>query len=590
MPNRLHTSVTASADRIKLQSKPRVKIQTLRLVTLASLLSVGGWVQAVDLGGATVSSRQGERLQARIEVIDLAPNQIQSLDITHATPGSYARAGLQYRPGLAVLNVVLRSRVDGTAYVDINTRDPLDASKIDLLLNVRWASGASQREFALELAPPPNAPVQEQPQIGNSLAVVRVQRNDTASEIVDQSFDSFGGGVSANQALIALQRQNPEAFIQNNINLLKAGAALTLPSAEQVRAVDRAAANRLVAAQRTAFEAYKQRLAANTAQAAVTQDPSKGSIQTQQAAQGGAGDRLELKASTDTANALEALAQAQADEAAKQREAAAQQRLNELRALQQELSPDNPTTNDNSPTHNEAPTGTALDTLSPTATAGTLLKEVPLAASTDNPVAAHQSEPQGVPAQLVALAQRAQSHAFWQHPQVKHPLFWPTAVVLLATLVWLCMPTRKRNRTGAATADEGQAKAVGAVSEDPGHLNDNQAADENPLGKAHALWRDGFQDLAVHTLNQALAYAPERRDLYMTLLEFHRDRGAQLAYEATARELGSLVEPDSPEWVQCCNWGRALEPNNELYALSAPVNLNNVTDLRASDLDLKDKT
>lgn len=616
MPNRLQTSVTASANRLKLQPTLQTKHHALRLVTLASMLLASGWAQAVDLGGATVTSRQGERLQARIEVIDLAPNQIQGLQITPAAPGSYARAGLQYQRSLAVLNVVLRSRADGSAYIDVNTRDPLVGNTVDLLLNVRWASGVSQREFALELAPNPDAPTQAQPQIGNGLAVVSVQRNDTASQIVDRSFDSFGSGVSANQALIALQRQNPEAFIQGNINLLKAGAALTLPSAEQVQAVDNTTANRLVATQRTAFEAYKQRLAANTAQAAATQDPSKGSVQTQQPAAEEAGDRLELKASADTAKALETLAQEQADEAANQQEAAARQRLNELQALQQELSPSNQPPNANQAVQADAPTDTTLGAAAAPATAGTQLKEVPLTITTDNPTVANQSEPTGIQAQLAAWAQRVQSHAFWQHPQVKHPLFWPIAAALLALLAWLLMP--RRNRTAAATDNGDKAITAAALAEDTDHLNekhirngraasllgdvqdvnatahaddsDSQGPDEDPLGKAYILWRDGFQDLAVHTLNQALAYEPDRPDLYMALLEFHRDRGAQLAYEATARELCSLVEADSPEWAQCCDWGQDLDPDNELYAVAVPANLNNMTDLRASDLDLKDKT
>ena len=620
MSNRLQPRAAASANRSMLQpmlrSKWRIKPQTLRLVTLASLLLGSGLAQAVGLGGATVVSRQGERLQARIEVVDVAPNQLQGVQITPAAPGSYARAGLQYQRGLAVLNIALRRRANGTAYVDINTRDPLEGSTVDLLLNVRWASGVSLHGFALELAPSPNAPTQAQPQLDNDLAVVSVQRNDTASQIIDRSFNRFGDGVSANQALIALQRQNPEAFIQNNINLLKAGAALTLPSAQQVQAVDKAAASRLVAAQRTAFEAYKQRLAANTAQAAVTQDPSKGSIQTQQAATAQAGDRLELKASPDKAKALEALAQAQADEAAKQRETAAQQRLNELQALQQELSPSNDTTNALEPAQTDEPSNTTPDLAANPANIGTPLKEVPLAVSADNPIAAAQPEPKDLTEQLAALAQRVQSHAFWQHPQVKHPLFWPVAAALLALLAWLFMPGR--NSTGKAQGHEDTDTA--APAQGIGHLNDHHARshsatnalddvqdvnttastdyydnqepdqDPDPLSKAYALWRDGFQDLAVHTLNQALAHEPDRPDLYMALLEFHRYRGAQLAYEATARELCSLVEPDSPEWAQCCDWGQDLDPSNELYAAGVPANLNNMTDLRADDLDLKDKT
>ncbi|MFB0915735.1 MAG: FimV/HubP family polar landmark protein, partial [Burkholderiaceae bacterium] len=161
----------------------------------------------------------------------------------------------------------------------------------------------------------------------------RVQNGDTASEIVDRSFKTFGEGVSANQALIALQRNNTAAFIQDNLNLIRAGATVTLPSAAQVRAVDAGEADRLVQAQLAQFQAYKQRLAGNAAPATVTQDPKTGSVQQEQTAKPAAGDRLELKATQDSAKELEAIAQAQAAQEATQREAAAQQRINELQAL-----------------------------------------------------------------------------------------------------------------------------------------------------------------------------------------------------------------------------------------------------------------
>ncbi len=41
---------------------------------------------------------------------------------------------------------------------------------------------------------------------------------------------SKGSGYSINQTMLAMQRKNPEAFIKDNINSLKRGAILRLPS------------------------------------------------------------------------------------------------------------------------------------------------------------------------------------------------------------------------------------------------------------------------------------------------------------------------------------------------------------------------
>jgi len=586
-----HTSLSRS------RISPKLRILGAATVWLISSMS---W--AVDLGGATVQSSQGEPLRARIEVTGVTAAELANIDIKPAPPASYAQAGLQYRASLAVMTVDIRRRADGSTYVDISTRDAIEQANTDLLLTVRWSSGVLQREFALQLLPAANS--SESPALADvTPANERVQNGDTASEIVDRSFKTFGEGVSANQALIALQRNNTAAFIQDNLNLIRAGATVTLPSAAQVRAVDAGEADRLVQAQLAQFQAYKQRLAGNAAPATVTQDPKTGSVQQEQTAKPAAGDRLELKATQDSAKELEAIAQAQAAQEATQREAAAQQRIIELQALKDELTP----TTDSTSAAQEAATAASN---SAAITMGTSLKEVPTAKAAVDPTAVSttaqttDSASDSQSTQLQSMAAHIRNHAFWQHPQVQHPLFWPIAAALLALLLWLFIPKRKRAEDEGPDSADGyetgpvadnfgptanpiqDATPVATSSEaDSDHNHDGG---EDSLSKAYGLWRAGFQDLAVHTLNQALAYDTDRPDYYMALLDFHKQRGAQLAFEATARELKPLVDLGSAEWAQCCDWGRIIDPDNELYNEQAASPITSMTDLRASDLDLKD--
>ena len=44
--------------------------------------------------------------------------------------------------------------------------------------------------------------------------------------------------VSIQQTMLAIQRKNPDAFIDGNINLLKKGAVLRAPSEDEVLALD----------------------------------------------------------------------------------------------------------------------------------------------------------------------------------------------------------------------------------------------------------------------------------------------------------------------------------------------------------------
>ena len=63
--------------------------------------------------------------------------------------------------------------------------------------------------------------------------------------------------------LVALLRANANAFINGNLNLLKAGAVLTIPTDEQAAAVSDAEASRTVIAQSKDFNAFRAKLAGN---------------------------------------------------------------------------------------------------------------------------------------------------------------------------------------------------------------------------------------------------------------------------------------------------------------------------------------
>ena len=62
--------------------------------------------------------------------------------------------------------------------------------------------------------------------------------------------------------LIAIYRANQDAFIRENVNLVRAGRILNIPAAEALGSVDVEEANRLVRAHMAEFREYRSRLAA----------------------------------------------------------------------------------------------------------------------------------------------------------------------------------------------------------------------------------------------------------------------------------------------------------------------------------------
>ena len=89
-------------------------------------------------------------------------------------------------------------------------------------------------------------------------AEITVRPGDTLSQI---AMAHLPPQVSLDQMMVAIQQANPGAFIESNVNLVKAGTVLLLPDAQQAASVSRDDARRLVVQQTRAFMEYSRRIA-----------------------------------------------------------------------------------------------------------------------------------------------------------------------------------------------------------------------------------------------------------------------------------------------------------------------------------------
>ena len=87
---------------------------------------------------------------------------------------------------------------------------------------------------------------------------VTVQSGDTAGKIAVANKPAT---VSLDQMLIALLRANPDSFVDGNVNRLKAGAVLEMPSGDQAGAVPPDEARQTLVAQSRDFNEFRRRLA-----------------------------------------------------------------------------------------------------------------------------------------------------------------------------------------------------------------------------------------------------------------------------------------------------------------------------------------
>jgi pilus assembly protein FimV len=140
---------------------------------------------------------------------------------------------------------------------------------------------------------------------------VRVKPGDSLSRIAQRAQQP---GISLDQMLVSLFRGNPKAFAGDNMNRLKSGAVLSLPTADVAGKVSTREARDVIVAQSADFAAYRQRLATGTTTEADTTPArqARGQVQTQvddrKQAAAATPDRLKLSQGSVQASAPEARA------------------------------------------------------------------------------------------------------------------------------------------------------------------------------------------------------------------------------------------------------------------------------------------
>ena len=236
-------------------------------VALALGTSVCGSAYAMRVGHSRVVSVPGAPLQAVVGLQELTPDEIASLRVSVADEAAWQRAGLKPPVPLADLVVGVENGMDATRK-NLRVRSsqaPASALSICCWTSVPAPASARSRSASwcrcARGADATPASVGGKARAGASAggATLNVKPGDTLYAIAQRNAVP---GASIYQMLVALWRANPQAFIQSNMNLLKAGQKLSIPDADAVRAIDPAEARRIFNEHAEAFAKYRSRLGA----------------------------------------------------------------------------------------------------------------------------------------------------------------------------------------------------------------------------------------------------------------------------------------------------------------------------------------
>ncbi|MEH6470588.1 MAG: FimV/HubP family polar landmark protein [Halopseudomonas sp.] len=270
-----------------------------------SLAVVGALVatqaNALGLGEVEVSSALNQPLKAEIDLLQLRGLNASQIITSLADTDDFYLAGV--KPS-AVLSD-LRFKLDlsgGQGKIILTTNDPIREPFLNFLIEVNWPSGRLVREYTVLLDPPvftaedlaprsqPKPPVAQAatpaskkkssrsrtasaaPSKMAGSDKYRVSNDDTLWQIALKTRPD--SSISPQQMMLAIQRANPSAFFDNNINRLKSGVVLDIPNKQQILNID---------AQDSVQEVKRQNSSWKGAPAATTKKPSAAKLDTAKA-------------------------------------------------------------------------------------------------------------------------------------------------------------------------------------------------------------------------------------------------------------------------------------------------------------------
>lgn len=261
----------------------------------AALLGVGvlipGLANALGLGEIKLNSALSEPLNAEIELVQVRELTATEILPTLATLEDFRAAGVERSQMLGDLkfDVVVGDR--GRSYIKVTSRKPIKEPFLNFLVEVNWPAGRLLREYTMLLDPPlysgkkaepvrqaqaalastpartaapaprPTPTAQAAPASRAPAPAAQPYRPEPAGGADSHTIGSNdslwsiaqklrpSNSVTMQQTMIALQRHNPDAFIDGNINLLRRGAVLRAPSEAEAKEVTSREAIELVAEQ-----------------------------------------------------------------------------------------------------------------------------------------------------------------------------------------------------------------------------------------------------------------------------------------------------------------------------------------------------
>ncbi|MEH6442515.1 MAG: FimV/HubP family polar landmark protein [Oceanospirillaceae bacterium] len=238
-------------------------------IAIASVLLVAK-VHALGMGEIRVKSALNEPLHAEIDLFqvkNLSPLQIKS---RMADLNDFALSGLATQRALSDVRFQIRVRANGTGRIILTSKLPVTEPFMNFLVEVNWPSGRLIREYTLLLDPPSHLSIQNNQNFARNATIgvnkVKIPKiaspkksvKNTAPKPAPASQGLKKGQyyigpkdtlwdialatrpnkrITPQQMMVLIQRKNPQAFPNANINVMTARKVIDLPTQAEIDAL-----------------------------------------------------------------------------------------------------------------------------------------------------------------------------------------------------------------------------------------------------------------------------------------------------------------------------------------------------------------
>ena len=274
---------------------------------LAAVMFLLGGLQATSalslgLGALQLQSFLNEPLNASVDLLDMGGLHADEIIIRLANRDDFDKFGLDRPYFLSSIKFEVSAQENGAASIILSSDEPVLEPYLEFILEARWPSGRLLREYTVLIDPPffsevetvavsagqrvdeieaIPAPTKKNDEVISSGTSVEIRSTDLAPDAMPQrdytsatvlspvpgSRYMIGRedtlwriaslarpqGASVQQTMLDIQRLNPDAFVNGNINTVKAGYIVYLPSASDISSADAGLALAEVREQNTAW-------------------------------------------------------------------------------------------------------------------------------------------------------------------------------------------------------------------------------------------------------------------------------------------------------------------------------------------------